>query len=356
MMSTIIHSNAKALRYIASRLGLSLPADYKHKLDFTAEKYIYNGVNSSLAQCISTTRASTAGYINSDGMYATALANQPRIHHDPNAGKGLLCEDGYVNLITNYSNPANQTVSITVNTTQFLVIQMFGEGSCEVKINDVIVGTISKNKPLAYKPSSAGTISVTFTNSGEVNHIQAFLTYLPKPCMTKLTTTATVKDIHYFRPNFTDNKVATVVFKRTELKGFSDVMPGSRAFVNFQFLPKTGGFLSLASGKGTAVAQKSFFYQLAGGGAISEVRIGTSLVDEVVAVAFDFTNKTLKIFENGQISNLTLPDFADTTGFDRYILGTFAAGTQPVSSQLIKEMYVYNRVLTDVELLKIATS
>ncbi|EHU1603646.1 hypothetical protein A1Z38_RS14740 [Acinetobacter baumannii] len=354
-MSTIIHSNAKALRYIASRLALTLPSDYKHKLDFGAEDYVYNGTKSSLAQCVTTTRASTAGYINSDGMYATALANQPRIHNDPNVGKGLLCEDGYINLITNYSNPANQTVSITVNTTKFLVIQMFGEGSCEVKINDVILGTISKNKPLAYKATSDGTISVTFTNSGEVNHIQAFLSYLPKPCMTKLTTTATVKDIHYFRPNFTDNKVATVVFKRTELKDFSDVLPGSRAFVNFQFFPATSGFLSLTSGKGKVGSQKSFFYKLTSGGAITEQKVGTSLVDEVVAVSFDFTNKALKIFENGQISNLTLPDFADTAGFDRYILGTYATADQPIPSQLIKEMYVYNRVLTDAELLKIAS-
>ncbi|WP_279722430.1 hypothetical protein [Acinetobacter baumannii] len=354
-MTTTIHSNVKASRYIASRLALTLPSDFKHKLDFTAENYVYNGVKSSLAQCISTTRASTAGYINSDGVYATALANQPRIHNDPNAGKGLLCEDSYVNLITNYSNPPNQTVAILVDTTRFLVIQMFGEGSCEVKINDVNLGTISKNNPLAYKATSAGSISLSFTNSGEVNHVQAFLSYLPKPCMTKLTTTTTQKDIHYFRPNFIDNSVATIVFKRTELKDSSDVLPGSRAFVNFQFLSKTSGFLSLTSGKGTAGSQKSFFYQLTSGGAISEVRIGTSLVDEVVAIAFDFMHKTLKIYENGQISNLTLPDFADTTGFDRYILGTFAAGAQPVSSQLIKEMYVYNRMLTDAELLKIAT-
>lgn len=349
-MSISIRSNKKALRYIASRLALTLPSDFKHKLDFTSEDYIYNGVKTTLAQCISTTRASAAGYINSNGVYATALANQPRIHNDPNSGKGLLCEEGYLNLIENYSNPSNQTVLINVTATQYLVIQIFGEGSCEVQVNNVSIGTVTKNNPIAYKPSASGSISLTLSNIVEVNHIQAFLSYIPKPCMTKLTTTATARDIHYFRPNFIDNSVATVVFKRTELKDFSNVLVGGRAFVNIQFLPKTSGFLSLASGKGTVGPQKSIYSQLTQGGAISEQKVGTSLVDEVVAIAFDFTNKVLKVFENGEIHNLTFPEFVDLTGFDRYILGTFAAGAQTIAGQLIKELYVYNRVLSDVEL------
>ncbi|MFK7406919.1 hypothetical protein [Acinetobacter baumannii] len=354
-MSIIIRSNTKASRYIASRLALSLPPDYKHKLDFVAEDYVINGVKTTLAQCISTTRSSTAGYLDSSGNYATVLANQPRIHNDPNSGKGLLCEEGYINLITNYSSPTNQTFAINVSTTQFVVFQMFGEGSCEVQVNNIVIGTMTKNNPIIYTPSAAGAISVTLTNSGEVNHVQAFFSYVPKPCMTKLTTTATARDIHYFRPNFADNSIATVVFKRTELKRFSDSLIGGRAFINFQFLPKTSGYLSLASGKGVENPTKSIYSVIATGGAAAEQKFGTSLSDEVVAIAFDFKTKLLKVFENGGVRSLNLPDFQDQAGFDRYILGTFAAGAQIIAGQLIKEVYVYNRVLSDIELMQITS-
>lgn len=353
-MSTVIRSNVKASKYIASRLALTLPTDYKHKLDFTAEEYIFNGSKTTLQQCISTTRASSAGYIDINGNYATALANQPRIHNDAFSGKGLLCEDGFLNLITNYSNPANQTIAVNVNTTRFLVIQMFGEGSCEVQVNNVVVGTATKNNPIAYKSSVAGAISVTLTNSGEVNHIQAFLSYVPKACMTKLTTTASAKDTHYFRPLFTDNSVGTIVMKRTELKDFSNVLIGGRSFINLQLLPTASGYLSLASGKGVASPQKSIFSTIGAGSPVNEQKFGTSLVDEVVAIAFDFSKNILKVYENGSVQNLALPAFADRSGFDRYMLGTLASGTQNIAGQLVKEVYAYNRVLSDAELLKIS--
>lgn len=353
-MATVIKSNSVANNYIASGLQLSAPVDFKSKLDFTSERYIVNGLETTLSQAISTIRGSVGGYLDNDGNYKTAAVNTPRIHKDPVAGKGLLCESSATNVLANPSAPATQTVSISPTTNNFVILQVWGSGSASLNLGGVEKGVATQSIPLVIVPTVAGVTNATVTVTGTLTHFQLFISNSAQERQTKILST-TSDDVHTFRPSLPNPKRGTLLLKRSEIEWKSpSTSVGARVFNIVQLLNTTAGLFSLGTQKGIVSPKKSFYTRITNDNTgVVPISFGTSLAKEVIAISYDIDAKTLKILENGIISNFTLPNYTDTAGFERYILGTTAASYWSNYNQLIQEVYVYDRILTDTELLQI---
>lgn len=353
-MATIIKSNSVANNYIASGLQLSAPSDFKSKLDFSAEEYILNGSPTTLSQAISTIRASVGGYIDSSGVYKTVPANTPRIHHDPFAGKGLLCESQGINLLANPTAPATQSVFMYATPVNFIVLQVWGTGSAALSINGESFGVATEASPLVIVPTVTGDQTSNITVSGYLSHFQLYVSTSAQIRQTKFSGTSAA-DAHTFRPNLPNPKRGTLLLKRSELEWRNpSIAVGARVFNIVQLLNTTAGLFSLGTQKGVASPKKSYYTRITNDNTgVVPVSFGTEKTREVVAVCYDIDTKVLKILENGVISNFTLPNFTDTAGFERYILGTTASSYWTNYNQLIQEVYVYDRILSDTELLQI---
>lgn len=353
-MATIIKSNSVANNYIASGLQLSAPEDFKSKLDFTSEKYIVNGVETTLSQAISTIRGSVGGYLDNDGNYKTAAVNTPRIHKDPVAGKGLLCESGATNVLTNPSAPVSQTVSISPTVNNYIVLQVWGSGTASLNLGGIEKGIATQSAPLVIVPTASGATNATVTVSGVLSHFQLYISNSAQAKQTKMLG-AIADDVHTFRPNLNNPKRGTLILKRSEIEWRnSSTAVGARVFNIVQLLNTTDGLFSLGTQKGIASPKKSYYTRITNDNTgVVPVGFGTALAKEVIAVCYDIDTKVLKILENGTINNFTLPDYTDTAGFERYILGTTSAAYWSTYNQIIKEVYVYDRILTDSELLKL---
>lgn len=353
-MATVIKSNSVADQYIASGLQVSAPEDFKSKLDFTSEKYIVNGVETTLSQAISTIRGSVGGYLDNDGNYKTAAVNTPRIHKDPYAGKGLLCESTFSNVLVNPTAPATQTVSISPTVNNFVVLQVWGTGSASLNLGGIEKGVATQSSPLIIVPTSSGASSAIVTVSGALNHFQLFISNSAQVRQTKITGTFS-DDVHTFRPNLANPKRGTLILKRSEIEWKNaSTSIGARVFNIVQLLNTTAGLFSLGTQKGIASPKKSYYTRITNDNTgVVPVGFGTALAKGVIAVCYDIDTKVLKILENGTINNFTLPDYTDTAGFERYILGTTAASYWTNYNQIIKEAYVYDRILTDSELLQL---
>lgn len=353
-MATIIKSNSVATQYIASGLQLSAPSDFKSKLDFTSEKYVLNGVETALSQVVSTIRASVGGYLDNGGVYKTAAANTPRIHKDPVVGKGLLCESAATNLLANPSAPATQTVSVTASVNSYVVLQVWGSGSASLNLGEVEKGVANQATPLVIVPTASGATSAIVTVTGTLTHFQLFTSNSAQVRQTKILTNSS-DDVHTFRPSLPNPKRGTLLLKRSEIEWKNpSTSVGARVFNIVQLLNTTAGLFSLGTQKGLASPKKSYYTRITNDNTgVVPVTFGTEKPREVVAVCYDIDTKVLKILENGVISNFTLPDYTDTVGFERYILGTTAASYWNNYNQLIQEVYVYDRILSDTELLQI---
>ena len=75
-------------------------------LDFASTKSLTDSVSGD--NLITFTRASSATYVGSDGLIATAATNEPRFDHDPATGEslGLLIEEARTNLMLNSGTTA----------------------------------------------------------------------------------------------------------------------------------------------------------------------------------------------------------------------------------------------------------
>lgn len=351
---TVIKSNSVADKYIASGLQLSAPVDFKSKLDFTSDKYIVNGVETTLFQAISTIRGSVGGYLDYDGNYKTAAVNTPRIHKDPVAGKGLLCESTATNVLANPSAPETQTVSISPTTNNYVVLQVWGSGSASLNLGGVEKGVANQSTPLVIIPTTSGVTNATVTVIGTLTHFQLFISNSAQVRQTKILTTSS-DDVHTFRPSLPNPKRGTLILKRTEIEWKNpSTSVGARVFTIVQLLNTTSGLFSLGTQKGSVSPKKSYYTRITNDNSgVVPFSFGTSLAMGVIAVCYDIDTKVLKILENGTINNFTLPDYTDTVGFERYILGSTAATYWTNYNQIIKEAYVYDRILTDSELLQL---
>jgi len=175
-MSVIIKSNQKATRSLGDIFGLRGPSDYLLILDFNQQVYLRKGVGGrqlKLSEAINFTRASKGTYLDENNILRTADANEPRIHYEPIFGKkGLLLEPGHTQLLTSPYSPASQTVNITHNTNDRLILSCKGSGKVSLTGNvSLVAGSpdfATENNPAMYQTTATGPVSVVVEGLLEV--------------------------------------------------------------------------------------------------------------------------------------------------------------------------------------------
>ncbi len=121
---------------------------------------------------LSFTRASSAGFTNSDGAWVVGGADTPRLDHMAGSltPRGLLCEEARTNFLLNSTGPATQTVSLGVGTYTLSVV---GSGSCTCAAGTAVgtgFGPATAAVPDTFTLTTAGT--VVFTVSGSLSRFQ----------------------------------------------------------------------------------------------------------------------------------------------------------------------------------------
>ncbi|MCW1508529.1 hypothetical protein OLN41_05180 [Acinetobacter baumannii] len=350
-MTLELKTNVVVKNYIISALEMTIPSDYNAKLDFWKGDYVLNGKKKTLTEMISTTRSTVAGFTNKDGFYSEVAANVPRIHYDEKVGIGLLCEAAVTNLVANPTQPVSQIVSVNLTTTNYLIFQVFGVGQAEITIGSVASGIVTQDQPFIYKASAVQTVNVNITVTGNLTHFQLFQSNSAKPIQTHIKNSQAA-DIHYFKQ--TPHRKGTLILKRSEIPDLTNIIATGRSFTIVQMLEKTSGAILLASSKSSTLSQKLLKYSNASiTNSSAEYKFDVVNYDETIAISWDLDTLQVKILSSGNIFKQTVTAMNGVDGIDRLILGTTATGWGATCEQIIKELYVYDRVLTDNELLAI---
>lgn len=354
--TTILVSSGVAKKYLMSALSLSVPTDYRASLNFDAMTYKQDGVAKSFEDLISLTRGSAAGYIDSTGNYAVAGVNAPRFHNDPELGRGFLIESPITNLLANPTAPAAQTITTNLSVTSWFVVQVWGTGSCSVIIKDsggatIVTGVATEAAPFMYKPVSlANGVTVTVTPSN-ILHFQAYVSALPKIKQTKATGTVAT-EIVLFNKTLLASILAvrneiTIILKKSEMKDFADAsLSNGQSGTIMQIMQENDAKgIYVARQKGGANKKGILRTSLTADNTITNIE---STQKEVFALAIGSNKATM--YQNGAIVELPI---TEALALARLYLGGGIAWSVTFS-QLLKEVYIYDRKLTNAELLALA--
>ena len=159
-MTKTLRSSIKGALNSSIKPGLLAPAQFRGStldLDFAGAKSLKNQIGRQ--DVVSFTRASSATYVDGDGIIQSATTNTPRFDYDPATGEslGLLIEEARTNLVT-YSEEFDQwTVGINATVTPNAAIAPDGTLTAERVVFPATSGTFVSNGTV-----TAGT---TFTAS-----------------------------------------------------------------------------------------------------------------------------------------------------------------------------------------------
>jgi len=355
-MTTILFGTGVAKKYLMSALSVSVPSGARVSADFNSRSYKQDGIEKSFSDLISLTRGSAAGYIDDTGNYATAGVNSPRFHNDPDLGRGLLIGPAFTNLLANPTVPATQTITIGLSTASWFIVQCWGSGSCAVVIKDssgntITTGVSTEASPFMYKALSAASgVTVTVTPSN-ILHFQAYTSNLPQIVQTKATGPVSA-EVVLFNKTILASLLAvrnelTVIIKKAEMKYYADAaLSSAQSGTILQILQEvdTKG-VYVARQKGGTSKKGILRVNLSTESSITNIE---SVQQEVFALSMSGTKATM--FQNGTIVELPINEALNLT---RLYLG--GGITWSVTfSQLLKEVYIYDRKLTNSELLAIA--
>lgn len=180
-MSVIIKSNQKSNKSLGSIFAIKGPSDYSLMLDFNQQIYLKKKVGDqqiSFLEAVSLTRTTKATYLNESGVLKTAEANEARIHYDPISGKkGLLLEAQHTQQLSNIHTPTSQSINVTHNANDRLILSCKGSGRVSLSGNvSLVAGSpeyASENAPAMYQTTATGQVNVTVTGSLEVFSLHA---------------------------------------------------------------------------------------------------------------------------------------------------------------------------------------
>lgn len=175
-MTVIIKSNEVATRNIGNLFGLA-DTGYSLLLDFNLDEYRTKSggviTKKTLAESIALTRSTKATYIDKSNQLVEAAANEPRIQYDKTTGKkGLLIETGFTEKLANPYTPVTQSVSLTANPNDLMVLTVKGTGSATasggITANGGSTLTATEGKSAIFRVDTTGAVAITVNGNLEV--------------------------------------------------------------------------------------------------------------------------------------------------------------------------------------------
>lgn len=358
-MSIILKSNVVAKKVIASKLAINAPQDFKVAMDFTKERYAYNGVSKDISELLTSTRSQAGGYINNSGEYAVASPSVIRIHNDPYAGKGMLSEAAYTNNLANPSAPATQTITTNIAAGVYFMIQVWGEGSCQVDIKtdagvSVSSGVATEALPFYYLSVAGITgAKVTVTPNG-ITHFQNQVGRSTAKKQTKNLGIVTA-DITTFNNTYLANLLSsrselTVVVRRRSIKHMIPNMTTAVTLGTVVALTNSTSIEGVFASRNIGLNNLGTLRRNIGAENNSVTNgVSTDDADDIFAVAVN--NSGVSMAHKGAV--VALPITSGIADMSKLYIG--GGSSYLVNDEhIIKELYIYDRKLTDAELLKIA--
>lgn len=347
-MTLVLKSDRFAKNRIASSLFQKIPSDWTRYADFVSGQYNINGSQVNAQDLISTLRTSQSGYKDADGNYKTAPPNSLRIHHDDHIGKGAIVEGGVTNLLQNPSAPASQTIAFNLTNDRYIVAQVWGPGSARFVIDGKFDVVVTESTPFVFKNTGAIAANLVVTVTGTLSHFQVFETRYPSPCVTKLNPNHAV-DYNYF--SVPDLRKFTIVISRRLMKKYISEKLGNAAYPFIQMLFKTTGYLGINDTDGPTANKKEIFGTVLTG----NVLFGNKISDdenEILVWSVDLDNKKTKVCQNANtVHTLDITGTIPSDVINRIVLGGGVVSPYNNSmSQIFKEAYFYDRILSDQEM------
>lgn len=347
-MTLILKSDQFAKNRIASSLFQKIPAGWTRYADFVSGNYVIGGSKVNAQDLISTLRTSQSGYKDADGNYKTAPPNSLRIHHDEHIGKGAIVEGPATNLLQNPSSPTTQTITFNLTNDCYFIAQVWGSGSARFVIDGKFDAVVTESTPFVFKNTDAMAANLAVTVTGALSHFQAFESRYPSPVVTKLNPNHAI-DYNYLQ--VPDLRKFTVVISRRLMKKYISEKLVNAAYPFIQMLFKTTGYLGISDTDGPTANKKELF----GSVMTATAQFGNTISNdenEILVWSVDLDTKKTKICQNSNTVNVL--DITGTVPSDvvnRIVLGGGVAAPYNNSlSQIFKEAYFYDRILSDQEM------
>ena len=354
-MSIVFKSNKAAKKYLSSSLDNKLPKGGKRvSMNFETQIYNLDGVAKKFNDLISFVRGTNAGYLDKNGNYLVAGVNKERIHTSSDIGTGLLVEPSAINLLNNPSVPANQTINTNLSYATWFVLQVFGSGTCTVEIKNssgvvIASGVSTQIAPFFYRPAtSISGVTVTVTPNN-ITHFQAFENFLPRIKQTKMPTGSTSGDIVMFNKStlsqlLSKNNSLSIVVKKSEFKSYVDeTLSVTQTGTILQIIQESNANgLFVARQRGAATDKSMLRMSLSVESSLRNTRVSKN--EETFILIFDAS--TVKMYTQGESIELPITEALVLT---RLYIGGGITWSQNFE-HLLKEIYIYDRKLTDLEL------
>lgn len=374
-MSVIIKSDQTAVNTIGNIYGLNGALDFSILLDFNQGLYRYadGGLlkDINLADAITLTRTTNAGYKDRDGISRVAILNEPRIHFMQDLGvSGLLIEPVRENLLLNPDSPTTQTISVPTAGAKAISLSIEGTGSATMSgdVEQLNRASATQGNPQGALPVGATTASVTVTITGNVTRFQLEIcsstqggsfasSFIPSGQTTRAADGVMLSNLLSDKLGAARTVVCQFAYHERLVKNFS-------ANINIFSLENTaaleGGLYvqrTLAANIAGTAAQKVVAYQK-GSVSIHKQSTMPSTDARVVTTALSYTDGGGDLMQavNGMVKSID----GDNGGFN---INTMTLGGKQGFTTITGEaggvltrLAVFDRKLTDDELENLSTS
>ncbi|MCU7225935.1 hypothetical protein OC498_13735, partial [Acinetobacter bohemicus] len=336
---------------------------------FNTENYLVktNGQEEALSlnEVISVVRNSIGGYKKTDGSYATAAINTPRLHYvDRVAKKGLLSGSIKRNELLNSASPATQTVTFALNVGSKWVGRVVGSG--KMTLSGAISGEVTENSPLTYTHIIGGNIAsatVTATITGSLSYIElaqidGTAAIEPTRIITTNAAVATDRDIinlNQVQAGKMIGSQGTIILETHQLDGdFETQGSVTHRFQAFQVFTATAsnGFIFDELRAFDGMSQAVTLTKQNNGSTLATAS-GSSVLGKKnnYAIAFDKQNATIGINNSALISISDSTEITAVGGRATLASTSSAAGKGP--NLIITKAIFYNRKLSDSEITQV---
>lgn len=354
-MATILKSDNVAINYIADISGIK-DTDYLLSADFTAQKYKFGGLDVALSDVITYTRAN-AGYQIENGVIQTLEANVP-IFNDPTTGEhGLWSAATMGNIIGNGICNTNKTVTHTAPARIGAIfnLQVFGSGSVTVSGDVELVDATfaaTEAQMIRYRTkanTSDNTKSiVNFTVSGSVIHYQ----------------TASDAPHSYNHPTLTIVNKPTVLVKQSIidlLKTKSEFTVLLRLRPALKSTPAAPlGLFEVTSDQnhiyGIINTQKNISIGASDGSTATWGSPDIVAENKDTVMAIKYSNSKMQVYRDGTKLLEKAGDASSVlSAIQIFATNKYVSGRNQFAG-LLKNLVVYEKVLTDNELVELSQS
>lgn len=331
----------------------------KLEIDFRDGTNKLNGTLVELNTLIEKKSLGRGGKFDVYGLWSETLDSELGVSVDQRTfNRGLIVEQGYINLFLNSKAPVTQTISITISaTTEPLILSVAGTGIAEAKRGGISLGKASDQNPIVLHGSDLGlgTHSIEIIVTGDLSYVGLYRSTQLVERISRLTTLGTQTTlpdgIIKIKPSVVNSLIPSwvgcIVIKNYIPQDIFDRSKG---------IAQSGSILQVKN-----TASKGYFVARQENGLVTNIlrrfdatekveQTNTQLSNSNV-YALNFSPTSAKLAHNGSLSNQV-----EMTGvaLSDIFVGSGDAWSKTITNY-VQEVLLFDRQLTEEELIEITS-